>query len=185
MERFFKPPNLQTKIDISEPDIILSKSEEINREKLALELAEIIIKKNPKLSEIKKLSKEFAREKRLNLDEIKSILRYSLSYFMNEEQTILTKACNSPKFITFRVKYFKLFSELDSLIHNNWQISLNNLYLCDLISFDFDIQELNILLFVIQGKFVKLLPKNYQHKDQIKYEIKNIFEVLIAEILFD
>ena len=81
MERFFKPPKLE--IEISEIQISLPKNEELQREELGLKLAQLFVAKNPKLSQIKELSKEFAKNKKLNLAESNSILRYSLPEIIN------------------------------------------------------------------------------------------------------
>lgn len=71
------------KIIIFKDQITLPESEEIQRERLSLELAHFLVKQNPKLSQIKKLSNQFARKKLLNLHQAESILRYSLPEIIN------------------------------------------------------------------------------------------------------
>ena len=101
------------KIIISEKLITLPESEEMQREKLGLELARFLVRQNPKLSQIKKLSNQFARNKRLSLAQSNSILRYSLPEIINLKTMriqIVPKSQNFDSVSNFFESYFYQFS---------------------------------------------------------------------------
>lgn len=175
MERFFKPPKLET--EISEIQISLYKNEEIKRKKLGSELGQFLIRKNPKLSEIKELSRQFAREKKLNLVQNNSILRYSLPEIINFKMTkiqIIQKSLSFNFVDNYLENYFyqTLVEDFDEFYKNFSQI---------LKYADLTILEVRFLANKINRNF----QLNYTTENNKKELIKDIFEVMIARILFD
>ena len=180
MEKPLKPAKLEIKI--SETDIILSKSEELQREKLGWELAQFLIRKNPKLDKINELSGQFARKKRLNLGEIKSILRYSLPEIINPKMT-------KNKVIQIQIiPKSQDFSVVDNYLEN---------YFCQSLVEDFDDFCTNLSqilkhadLTILEIRFLaNKINRNFQlnntTENNKKELIKDIFEIVVGRILFD
>ena len=170
------------KIIISEKLITLPESEEMQREKLGLELARFLVRQNPKLSQIKKLSNQFARNKRLSLAQSNSILRYSLPEIINLKTMriqIVPKSQNFDSVSNFFESYFYRFSTKSC--GDFYKEFYHKLKKADLT-----ILEIRFLMIKTQ-KIIQSCSHVLEHQEiEIGIlEIKSFFEVLIASILFD
>ncbi len=170
------------KIIIFKDRITLPESEEIQRERLGLELAKFLVKQNPKLSQIKKLSNQFARKKLLNLRQEQSILRYSLPEIINLKTMriqIIPKSQNFDPVSNFIESYFYQFSTKS--FGDFYKEFYHMLEKADLT-----ILEIRFLM----TKTLKIIQScshilEHQEIEIGILEIKSFFEVLIASILFD